>query len=520
MLVMRPVVVAQSGNGEAKGRGQNRGLAKRFFAASAPVANRSASALRAQSRVSQRGGQAAMRIWAVVPRSVAAGSPDAVRPAPDYGRHHVGNQRLQRGTLLIPMGAAAEWLEVLLSRYDPRVFRPRRRQIRVRLMASEEAWDVVLGDGEAVTTPAGGDPDAVITGVPDVWRRIAAGLRGNIDAYLAGELGVRRNLHVGVGFLAATSGATHTGRIRFRSVSTGRVRLSVLEAGDGPPVLALHGLGGTKGSFLPTVNALSNRYRVIAFDLPGFGDSDKPIGAAYDARFFADVCIDLLDALELDRVHLVGNSLGGRIALEVALRRPERVNRLTLLAPSLAWRRARQWVPLLRLTRPEFGLVQLAPRAVVDGIVRRLIPGANDGWMAAGVDEFLRAYLTSAGRAAFYAAARHIYLEEPDGRDGFWPRLATLQANALFIWGRRDRLVPIAFERHVAEVLPQARHLELDCGHVPQVERAAETHDAISAFLSEAATSTCALVARTELETNAAKLGRQPGRDRAQPATS
>jgi pimeloyl-ACP methyl ester carboxylesterase len=83
------------------------------------------------------------------------------------------------------------------------------------------------------------------------------------------------------------------------------------------------------------------------------------------------------------------------------------------------------------------------------------------------VDEFLRAYLTPSGRAAFYAAARQIYLEAPDGDRGFWPRLRTLQTQALFVWGRRDRLVPIAFARHVAEALPRARHLELDCGHVP-----------------------------------------------------
>ena len=190
--------------------------------------------------------------------------------------------------------------------------------------------------------------------------------------------------------------------------------------------MALHGLGGTKGSFLPTVAALAARFRVIAVDLPGFGDSDKPIGAAYDARFFARAGIDLLDALGLDRVHVIGNSLGGRVALEIALRHPGRVGRLGLLAPSLAWRRDRPWVPLLRLTRPELGLVQLAPRPLVDAIVRRVIPGADEGWTAAGVDEFLRAYLTPAGRAAFYAAARQIYLEEPHGEEGFWPRLRTL----------------------------------------------------------------------------------------------
>jgi len=117
--------------------------------------------------------------------------------------------------------------------------------------------------------------------------------------------------------------------------------------------------------------------------------------------------------------------------------------------------------------------------------VHRVIPGANEGWTAAGVDEFLRSYVTPAGRAAFYAAARQIYLEAPDGKDGFWTRLRGLQPEALFVWGRRDTLVPIGFARHVAEALPQARQLELDCGHVPQMERPRQTHEALAAFLSQ-----------------------------------
>jgi pimeloyl-ACP methyl ester carboxylesterase len=120
----------------------------------------------------------------------------------------------------------------------------------------------------------------------------------------------------------------------------------------------------------------------------------------------------------------------------------------------------------------------------VEGIVHRLIPGAADGWTAAGVDEFLRAYLTPAGRAAFYAAARHIYLEEPHGDDGFWTRLRTLQPEALFVWGRRDRLVPLAFARHVTDALPDSQRVELDCGHVPQVELPRQTHAAVSRFLA------------------------------------
>jgi pimeloyl-ACP methyl ester carboxylesterase len=379
-------------------------------------------------------------------------------------------------------------IRTLVGRYDTTVFDARQRQTRIRLVVGErDAWDVVVADGVATIAAPNARPDAVLTADAGTWRRIAADLGSGMSAYQSGRLSVRRNLHAGVGFLAATSGATEPGRLRFRSIATSGARLSIMEAGTGPPALALHGLGGTKGSFLPTVAALAGRFRVIAVDMPGFGDSDKPIGAAYDPRFFADAVADLLDALALDRVHLIGNSLGGRVALEIALRHPSRVGRLALLAPSLAWRRQRPWLPLLRLARPELGLVQLAPRPLVEAIVHRLIPGADEGWTAAGVDEFLRAYLTPSGRAAFYAAARHIYLEKPHGDVGFWPRLETLQPDALFVWGRRDRLVPIAFARHVADALPRARQLVLDCGHVPQVERPAQTHAALAVFLSEAA---------------------------------
>ena len=380
-------------------------------------------------------------------------------------------------------------LRTLVGRYDRAAFEPHHGRARVRLaVAGGGAWDALLDRGAVSLASPSGVADATLTADPETWAAIVDDVRGGVRAFQAGRLAVRRNLHVGVGFLAATNGVSGPGRLCFRTVVTRRLRLSTMEAGIGPPVLAIHGLGGTKGSFLPTVAAMSDRFRVVAVDLPGFGDSDKPIGAPYDPRFFAEHMIDVLDALELDRADLIGNSLGGRVALEVAQRAPERVGRLALLAPSLAWRRPRRWAPALRLVRPELGLVQLAPRAVVQGIVHRVIPGADEGWTAAGVDEFLRAYLTPAGRAAFYAAARQIYLEAPHGKNGFWTRLRGIQPDALFVWGRRDTLVPIAFARHVAEALPDARHLELDCGHVPQVEQPQQTHDAVRAFFAKHAT--------------------------------
>ena len=138
----------------------------------------------------------------------------------------------------------------------------------------------------------------------------------------------------------------------------------------------------------------------------------------------------------------------------------------------------------MKAARPELGLLQLAPRPAVEAIVRRLVPGGMDGWAAIGLDEFLRAYCTPRGRAAFYAAARQIYLEEPYGENGFWTRLEELQPESLFVWGKQDKIVPIAFARHVEKALPHARHLELNCGHVPQIERPKETHQAIRQFLA------------------------------------
>jgi len=79
--------------------------------------------------------------------------------------------------------------------------------------------------------------------------------------------------------------------------------------------------------------------------------------------------------------------------------------------------------------------------------------------------------------------AQHIYLEDPDT---FWTRLRELQSEALFVWGRQDRIVPIGFARHVRGALPGAEHLELDCGHVPQLEAPRSTHAALLEFLAAA----------------------------------
>ncbi|HEY7453192.1 MAG TPA: alpha/beta fold hydrolase [Thermoleophilaceae bacterium] len=384
---------------------------------------------------------------------------------------------------------SADAITALAERYDADVMDLPRGRARVRLeVIGGTACDAVIAGRRLRLRKAAEDaePDAVLSADAATWSRIAADVRGGMQAFRAGRLRLGGSLHFGVGFLAATSGNDEPGRLEFDTLRTRRFgAISALSAGTGPEtIVCAHGLGGTKASFLPTVNALADHYRVVAIDLPGFGESDKPIGAPYDAPWFARSVFAAMDALGVERAHIAGNSMGGRVAIEAGLTDRDRIGGLLLLSPALAWLRARPWAPIVRALRPELGLIQPAPRPVVEAMVRRLVPAANGGWTSAGVDEFLRAYLTRSGRAAFYAAARNIYLDEPHGDEGFWTRLRSLQSDSLFVWGRHDRLVPIAFMKHVEKALPRARHVELSCGHVPQVERPQETHAAIRKFLT------------------------------------
>jgi pimeloyl-ACP methyl ester carboxylesterase len=379
---------------------------------------------------------------------------------------------------------ALDPLRAMAGRFDPTAFDAPTGRATIRLAVRDgAALDAVIVDGELELVPARDvRADALLIADVPTWRAIERDVRGGMEAFQARRLSIRRNLHLGVGFLAATS-EPGPGRLRFASVKTRLGSVSTVEAGEGTPVVLVHGLGATKAEFLPTIAALADHHRVIALDLPGFGDSDKPFPAAYDAAFFSSWVESLLDELAIERAHVLGHSMGGRVAIEFGLRNPDRTQGLVLMTPSMAWLSDRRWAAYLKLVRPELGLFQPAPRAIVEEIVRRVVPGAQEHWTRAGIEEFLRAYLTPRGRVAFYAAARQIYLEQPDGPGGFWTRLGELECDSLFVWGRRDTLVPIGFERHVRERLPDARHEIIDCGHVPQLERPAQTHAAIGRFL-------------------------------------
>jgi pimeloyl-ACP methyl ester carboxylesterase len=332
-------------------------------------------------------------------------------------------------------------------------------------------------------------PDVIIGTDAVTWMRLRRGELSGIEAFSERKLYARGNLDLAVAFegmFRLPNGREPLQRIH--EVKVGRNRVSTLTMGSGRDVLLIHGLGGTKSSFFETAAALSRSYRVHALDLPGFGSSSKPVPAPYNAGWFAEQVLGVMDVLEIDRAHLVGNSLGGRVAIEVGLRTPERVHGLGLLSPAVAFVK-RGYHPIVRLLRPELGVL---PHRFARGRVSRQLldlfadPGAIDPSVAdIVVDEFQRIYGSAGARLAFLSSARNVYLDRPFGRNGFYPRLAGLERPALFVWAAQDPLIPAAFRRPVAKWLPSAEQIVLeDCGHVPQIECAEQTNGLLQRFFA------------------------------------
>src|SRR4051794_32361354 len=383
------------------------------------------------------------------------------------------------------------------------------RQLPSRYLGAEPGFDatyhVRLGDigrcwevrctAIGARVRAGGsrrEPDVVIGTDAATWLALREGELSGVEAFSQRRLYARGDLDLAVGFeglFRLPSGRPPL--LRIHRVPVGKLRISTLTMGGGPDLLLLHGLGATKASFFDTAAALSRRYTVHAIDLPGFGGSSKPATAPYGARYFANAVVGTMDALEIERAHLVGNSMGGRVAIEVGLERPDRVGGIALLSPAVAFVR-RDWHWLVRFSRPELGML---PHSLRRHPVEQtlLAPFAHPELVHPSVadivvDEFERIYRSPGARLAFLSSARAIYLESPFGRNGFYPRLATLQPPALFVWASHDRLIPERFRHHVERWLPSAEQVVLEgCGHVPQVEAPKRTTGLLQRFFARVA---------------------------------
>ena len=356
------------------------------------------------------------------------------------------------------------------------------------------SWTVHLDDGRVRLTRGGAaKPRSVVTADPATLAAVLDGRISGVEAFLSHGLTVRGDLALALqmdgAFDVGVRPPTHP-VARVRNVLG--VRSAYLEAGprDAPPVVLLHGLGATNASMLPLLADLATDHRVIAPDFPGFGASDAPrwrYRAAELARWL-DAFLTTVDARP---AAVVGNSLGGRVAIELGLASPSAVSRMVLLCPSPAFRRLRQFTPLVRLLPPDAVVppLPMPHHAVVLGIRAMFSqPGRlAKPWYDAAADEHIRVMRDYRHRRAFFACLKQIYMEEAFGDHGFWDRLPRLEAPALFIWGDRDRLVPASFERHVVAAVPHAESVCLtDSGHVPQFEHPEETARLTRAFLDEA----------------------------------
>lgn len=258
-------------------------------------------------------------------------------------------------------------------------------------------------------------------------------------------------------------------------------------SGEGETLLLVHGMAGSSATWRAVLPQLAQRYRVLAPDLPGHGDSAKPRGD-YSLGAFAAWLRDLLHELGIERVTAIGQSLGGGVAMQFSYQHPELCDRLVLigsggLGPDVNWT-----LRLLAAPGSEFLLPLVAPAAVRDA------GNKVRGWLAAvGIrsvrgDEMWNAYASlsdSDTRQAFLRTLRAVV----DHRGQAVSALSRLYLNeglpTQLIWGDSDGIIPVAHGYAAHEAIPGSRLAVLDgVGHYPHLEDPAAVVDIIDDFVS------------------------------------
>ncbi|MEX0835579.1 MAG: alpha/beta fold hydrolase [Nitriliruptor sp.] len=353
---------------------------------------------------------------------------------------------------------------------------------------------VAVRDARCFVSPGlAPDPDARLATDPATWLDLVGGRVDGIAAFLAGRLNIEGDLNLAARFetlFRPAPGATRV--LRTRRTNVRGIELESIVAGTGTPVLLLHGLGASKVSFLPTLDGLGgDRFEVHALDLPGFGKSSKPLpaGRRYTMAWMADAVHGYLIRNGIRSAHIVGNSMGGRIATELGLRHPGSVRSVVGLGSAVAFDEYRRIAPLLRVSRPQYLAVAplRARRAWIEAGLRHLfhdpsrLPEAN--FQAAATDVMLS--LREPGyRLAFATCARNLGMEKGRGRNSYWEKLAACGVPTYWIFGRHDRLVHHRYADRVRTSLPAAKvEMWEDCGHVPQFEHPDRVNDRVLAWL-------------------------------------
>lgn len=259
-------------------------------------------------------------------------------------------------------------------------------------------------------------------------------------------------------------------------VRVGEFDLAYLEGGQGPSLLLIHGFGGDKEHWTRFARKLTEHYRVIAIDLPGFGESSRVEGKSYGPNQQAERLEAFRQALNLGKIHVVGNSMGGMIAIVYARQHPEQTLSLSLLdsagfrspEPSELSKELREGRnPLLvkkredmeRLLQFTFVKPPYIPSSVLDVMYQK--SSANYAW-----NQAIFAEISKAG---------------PIGEEA----LPHIGAPILVLWGDSDRVIHPSSTKVIQKLQPSAEvHIIASCGHAPMIEKPEETAALISDFLS------------------------------------
>jgi pimeloyl-ACP methyl ester carboxylesterase len=330
-------------------------------------------------------------------------------------------------------------------------------------------------------------PAVSLAADPATWLAMDEGRITGIDAFLQRRLQVRGSVDLAVRTLTMfrQHGRPRRGtELQQVEFSGNGIELSCYVAGGGRPLILLHGLGGSKLSWLPLLHSLAEKHRVIVPDLPGHGESAKP-AADYTPRFYARTVRRLMDLANTPRALIVGNSMGGRVALELALGWPARVERLVLLGPALPGLRWRSLISLSGMIPAQFGTLPFPVRERwMRSVVRRMFAHPErlaPETLALAAQEFVRIYREPRARMAFFSSLRHLVTE---AADPFWASTARIRVPALVVVGLGDRIVPPGLGARLARQLPNATlHAMPEVGHVPQFEAPDRTMEAIRVFI-------------------------------------
>ena len=277
------------------------------------------------------------------------------------------------------------------------------------------------------------------------------------------------------------------------------VRHTPPASADAEPALYVHGLGGSSTNWTDLAALLADRLDGVAVDLPGFGRSEPSAGDGYTPRQLAGYLTQVIEQVHGGPVHLLGNSLGGTVALELAARRPDLVRTLTLVSPAMPDLRPRvgpdMVLPLLLVP----GVGRVAERRMAAMTPEERAQGTIDvcfadpsrvppDRLAEAIEEVRRRNELPYAMEAFLHTLRGLvtaYLAPPS--TSLWARAALVKVPSLVVWGREDKLVNVRLAQRTAHALTDSRLLVLDgIGHTAQLEAPAETAEAIRGLLDDA----------------------------------